>query len=97
MREIIIGAINHPEFEMPVPAMNYDGRLQVIDKNHPNAILLRKAPEIYEALKDHYNELRKHPEILDNKLYKQYQKIEALINEIENESQTTHFKTPSPL
>ena len=52
MREIIIGAINHPEFEMPVPAMNYDGRLQVIDPDHPNAKLISKAPEMYEALKD---------------------------------------------
>ena len=42
--------------------------------------------EMYEALKDYYNELRKHPEILDDKLYKQYQKIGSLLNEIGNES-----------
>ena len=48
--------------------------------------LALKTLEMYETLKEHYNELRKHPEILNNKLYQQYQKIESLLNEINNES-----------
>lgn len=80
MREIIIGAINHPEFSIPVPAMNYNGKLQVVDKNHPNAKLISKAPEMHEALKGVFISTKQGVGISKRKL----DKIESLINEIES-------------
>ena len=32
---------------------------------------IKQNTEMHEALKEHYNVLRKHPEILNNELYKQ--------------------------
>ena len=32
-----------------------------IEENIANAELISKAPEMHEALKEHYNELRRHP------------------------------------
>lgn len=63
MREIIIGAIKHPEIGYPIPAMNNQktGRLEDIDKDHPNAKLIAAAPDLLWALQvivsDHRNKL----------------------------------------
>ena len=53
MREIIIGAIMHPEMDYPVVGMNNDGLLRVIDKDHPNAKLIAAAPDL---LQDHISD-----------------------------------------
>lgn len=49
-REIIIGAIEAPEWKYPVPAMTDKGLLKVVDNQHANAKLIAAAPELLEAL-----------------------------------------------
>lgn len=58
MREIIVGAIEHPEMEYPVVGMNNDGLLRVVDKVHPNAKLIAAAPEMYKQLISTYLDIQ---------------------------------------
>lgn len=51
-RETIIGAIPHGEMKYPVVAMSIAGRLADIDPDHPNAKLLKAAPDLLKALQD---------------------------------------------
>ena len=50
IREIILGAIEHPTMKYPVLGMNNDGILKVIDKDNPNAKLIAAAPDLLELL-----------------------------------------------
>lgn len=61
-REIIIGSLAIRE-AMPVetfPAMNNDGILYAISKDHPNAKLIAAAPEMFEVIKELYDWANKH-------------------------------------
>ncbi len=51
-REVIIGAIEHPDFKHPVPAMNYKGILREVDNTHPNAKLIAAAPDLLKACQE---------------------------------------------
>lgn len=47
--ETIIGAIPHGEMKYPVVAMSIEGRLSDVDPDHPNAKLLKAAPDLLKA------------------------------------------------
>lgn len=51
MREIIIGSVTTESGLSSFVAMNKDGILNPIDRDHPNAKLISKSPEMLEALK----------------------------------------------
>jgi hypothetical protein len=55
MREIIIGSVTTESGLSSFVAMNKDGILNPIDRDHANAKLIAKAPEMIEALKDMIN------------------------------------------